>query len=53
MVDFRKGLLPLFAAGGAAAMLSPDEAEASVYSKDGRRLLNLPDKAAKRRLADA
>lgn len=52
MVDFRKGLLPLFAAG-AAAMLSPDEAEASVYSKDGRRLLNLPDKAAKRRLADA
>lgn len=51
MVDFRKGLLPLFAAGGAAAMLSPDEAE--VYSKDVRRLLNLPDKAAKRRLADA
>ena len=47
MVDFRKGLLPLFAAGGAAAMLSPDEAEAAVYSKDGRRLLNLLDKAAK------
>lgn len=46
MVDFRKGLLPLFAAGGAAAMLSPDEAEASVYSKDGRRLLDLLNKAA-------
>ena len=28
-------------------MLSPDEAEAAVYSKDGRRLLNLLDKAAK------
>lgn len=44
MVDFRKGLLPLFAAGGAAAMLSPDEAE--VYSKDVRRLLDLLNKAA-------
>lgn len=27
MADFRKGLLPLFAAGGAAAMMSPDEGQ--------------------------
>ena len=47
MADFRKGLLPWFAAaGGAAAMLSPDEAEAAVYSKEGRRLLDLLNKAA-------
>lgn len=42
-----KGLLPLIAAGGAAAAMSPDEAEAAVYSKDGRRMLNLLDNASK------
>ena len=30
-----------------AAAVTPDEAEAAVYSKDGRRLLNLLDKASK------
>ena len=46
MVDVKKlgGLLGLMT--GAAAV-TPDEAEAAVYSKDGRRLLNLLDKASK------
>lgn len=45
-MDGRKlgGLLSLMA-GGAA--LFPEEAEGAVYSKDGRRLLNLLDNAAK------
>ena len=47
MANIMRGLLPLFAAGGAAATLSLDEAEAAVYSKDGRRLLNLLDNASK------
>lgn len=46
MTNIMRGLLPLFAAGGAAAALAPDEAEAAVYSKDGRRLLDLLNKAA-------
>ncbi len=46
MVDGKKlgGLLGLMA-GWAA--LAPDDAEAAVYSKDGRRLLNLFEKASK------
>ncbi|MGN1038789.1 MAG: hypothetical protein ACI4P0_05285, partial [Mailhella sp.] len=38
--------LPFAVGGGAAAAMMPDEAEAAVYSKDGRRLLNLLDKAS-------
>ena len=43
-----RGLIPAVGAGGLLGLMGPEEAEAGpVYSKDGRRLLDLLDKAAK------
>ncbi len=42
----RSGLLGLFAASGLASLMFPEETQAAVYARDGRRLLELLNRAA-------